>query len=192
MHLRVFVACRFTTDPSINVFSLTSPLKALNALLAWKVQNTTHEMSKKFPASCILANQDKLINIGPKDVKDQNIYFHIVNTRYPRNAVWIVIAAASSLDFPAYRVTVGNLTTSGAAWAGGGAGTSGSVVAVVVTATGEAWFCCSFTTLVNFTSSCGDRGGNVGGAKEVDSYCGCFCFPNHFFFDLSDLWKNSY
>ena len=34
MHLRVLQACRFTTATSVSDFSLTRPLKALNALLA--------------------------------------------------------------------------------------------------------------------------------------------------------------
>lgn len=36
MHLRVFAVCLLTVGPSTSDFSLTSPLKALNALLACK------------------------------------------------------------------------------------------------------------------------------------------------------------
>lgn len=36
MHLIVLLTWRFTAGPSINDFNLTSPLRALNALLAWR------------------------------------------------------------------------------------------------------------------------------------------------------------
>lgn len=39
MHLNVVAACRLTDGPSTNVFSLTKPLRALKALLAWKWKN---------------------------------------------------------------------------------------------------------------------------------------------------------
>lgn len=110
--------------------------------------------------------------------------YRTTHTKYPRKAVWILIAAASSFDFPAKGVFV-TIRTSVTDWSAETAAIAGTAV---ITSSFATWLLSSFSATVISTSS-GWRGGAGGGSVVLTVSKGAelepsFCFPNHFFFDF--------
>lgn len=114
-------------------------------------------------------------------------------TRYPRKAVWTLIAAASSDNFT--ENFDGVITRSKSAGVGA-AGEVGSAVLAVGSATD--WVCMVSSFSANLTSSGWGIGGGAGAALGAATLSSdserhgsdCLDFPNpHFFLDLLTCWE---
>lgn len=114
----------------------------------------------------------------------EEIATHI--TKYPRKAVWILIASTSSVDLPANRVFMAALPLTAAVWTTEG---TGSLKSMEVATLATWWWLFWLSILVNLTCSGGGTGGALS-VPELDSEVSNFCFPNHFFFDLLDFCNN--